>query len=179
MFYEFGLGLGFLATTRLDQGPRVHPICPVMDGDGLYAFIVPGPKLRDLERDGRYALHSETFPPPNQDDAFYVTGTVVTQIACGLCVKNASALRGSSSRKRRRRDRTGCGVPRDGESRVRSHAQRLGRGWAGSSVRPEVEESMGILGGSNGPHPLRSERLIHPSGVESSTCLRARTSGRG
>ncbi len=37
-------------------------------------MIVPGPKLDDLRRDGRYALHGETFPPPDQDDAFYVTG---------------------------------------------------------------------------------------------------------
>ncbi len=71
------IGLGFLATTREDGGPRVHPICPLLTDDGLYAFIVPGPKLEDLHRDGRYALHSETFPPPHHDDAFYVTGTAV------------------------------------------------------------------------------------------------------
>jgi len=75
MFYEHGLGLGFLATTRADGGPRVHPICPVLRGD-LYAFIVPGPKLADLRRDPRYALHSETFPPPRHDDGAYVTGRV-------------------------------------------------------------------------------------------------------
>jgi hypothetical protein len=77
LLYEFGdIGLGFLATTRVDGGPRVHPVCPVLDDDGLYAFVVPGPKLEDLRRDGRYALHSETFPPPRHDDAFYVTGRV-------------------------------------------------------------------------------------------------------
>ena len=76
LLYEGGrIGLGFLATTREDGGPRVHPICPFVTDDGLYAFIVPGPKREDLHRDGRYALHSETFPPPHHDDAFYVTGT--------------------------------------------------------------------------------------------------------
>lgn len=75
MFYEHGLGLGFLATTRPDGGPRVHPICPVLAGN-LYAFIVPGPKLADLRRDSRYALHSETFPPPRHDDGTYLTGRV-------------------------------------------------------------------------------------------------------
>jgi hypothetical protein len=76
LLYEAGrIGLGFLATTREDGGPRVHPICPLLTDDGLYAFIVPGPKREDLHRDGRYALHSETFPPPHHDDAFYVTGT--------------------------------------------------------------------------------------------------------
>jgi hypothetical protein len=73
MFYEQGLGLGFLATIRPDGGPRVHPICPVLAGS-LYAFIVPGPKLADLRRDSRYALHSETFPPPRHDDGAYLTG---------------------------------------------------------------------------------------------------------
>jgi hypothetical protein len=74
--YEFDVGLGFLGTTRPDGGPRVHPICPLLTDEGLYAFIVPGPKLADLRRDPRYALHSETFPPPRHDDAFYLTGRV-------------------------------------------------------------------------------------------------------
>jgi hypothetical protein len=79
LLYEAGrIGLGFLATTREDGGPRVHPICPFVTDGGLYAFIVPGPKREDLHRDGRYALHSETFPPPHHDDAFYVTGTAVS-----------------------------------------------------------------------------------------------------
>lgn len=76
MLYEVGLGLAFLATVRADGGPRVHPICPVMTEEGIYGFIVPGPKLRDLQRDGRYAFNSITFPPPRQDDAFYATGVV-------------------------------------------------------------------------------------------------------
>jgi hypothetical protein len=74
MFYEHGIGLGFLATVRTDGGPRVHPICPILTDSGLYGFIVRGPKLSDLHRDPRYSLHSETFGPPNHDDAFAVTG---------------------------------------------------------------------------------------------------------
>jgi len=74
LFYVHGIGLGFLATIRADGGPRVHPICPVVTESGLYGMIIPGPKLDDLRRDPRYALHSETVAPPNQDDAFYVTG---------------------------------------------------------------------------------------------------------
>ena len=76
MFYEHGLGLGFLGTSRPDGGPRVHPISPILFEGSLFGMIVPGPKLRDLTRDGRYALHSETFPPPRHDDAFYITGKV-------------------------------------------------------------------------------------------------------
>ena len=76
LFYEHGLGLGFLATVRADGGPRVHPICPLLE-EGLHGFIVPGPKLQDLRRDNRYALHTETFPPPRHDDTFYLTGAAV------------------------------------------------------------------------------------------------------
>lgn len=75
MLYQHGLGLGFLATVRADGGPRVHPVCPVL-ADNLYAFIVPGPKLADLRRDGRYALCSETCAPPRHDDNVYLTGTI-------------------------------------------------------------------------------------------------------
>lgn len=74
--YQWDVGLGFLATVRVDGGPRVHPICPVLNGDGLYALIVPGPKLYDLRRDPRYALHTDTRPPPRHDDGFYITGSV-------------------------------------------------------------------------------------------------------
>jgi hypothetical protein len=76
LFYDHGIGLGFLATVRRDGGPRVHPICPIFTGTGLYAFIVPGPKLADLHRDPRYSLHCETFPPPDHDDAFMMSGVV-------------------------------------------------------------------------------------------------------
>ena len=76
LLYEFGgIGLGFLATVRPDGGPRVHPVCPVISAAGLHLLIVPGPKLGDLRRDPRYSLHSETFPPPREDDGFAVTGT--------------------------------------------------------------------------------------------------------
>ncbi len=76
MLFEFDVGLAFLGSVRADGGPRVHPISPLVTDEGLYAFIVPGPKLDDLRRDSRYALHSETFPPPRHDDAFYVTGRI-------------------------------------------------------------------------------------------------------
>jgi hypothetical protein len=73
LLYQFGVGLAFLATIRPDTGPRLHPMCPIFHHQRLLAFIVPSPKQRDLERDGRYALHC--FPPADNEDAFYVTGT--------------------------------------------------------------------------------------------------------
>ena len=72
LLYQVGVGLGFLATTRPDGGPRVHPMCPVLHDVGLFAFIIPSPKQRDLRRDGRYALHS--FPCENNEDAFSCHG---------------------------------------------------------------------------------------------------------
>ena len=73
-FYQWDIGLAFLATVRRDGGPRVHPVCPVISAAGLHVLIQAGPKQADLRRDGRYALHSETCPPPRHDDGFSVTG---------------------------------------------------------------------------------------------------------
>lgn len=72
ILYHFGVPLGYLATVRKDGGPRVHPFCPILCDGGLYGLIGPSPKQRDLARDGRYAIHS--FPLPDRDDEFYVTG---------------------------------------------------------------------------------------------------------
>ncbi len=77
LLYQFGVGLGFLGTVRPDGGPRLHPMCPIVHGDGLYALLVPSPKARDLRRDPRYALHA--FPPEHDEDAIYLTGEVVVR----------------------------------------------------------------------------------------------------
>ncbi len=74
MIYQFGPGLGYIATVRPDGGPRMHPFCPIQYGDGLYGLIADSPKQRDLLRDGRYAFH--TFPQAEGDDEFYLTGRV-------------------------------------------------------------------------------------------------------
>jgi hypothetical protein len=72
LLYQVGVGLGFLATTRPDGAPRLHPMCPLLHETGLFAFIIPSPKQRDLRRDGRYALHS--FPCEDNEDAFFCAG---------------------------------------------------------------------------------------------------------
>ncbi len=72
LLYQFGVGLGFLATVRSDGGPRVHPMCPLLHEAGLYGFLVPSPKRGDLLRDGRFSIHS--FPSEENEDAFYITG---------------------------------------------------------------------------------------------------------
>jgi len=73
--YEVSIGLGFLATVRRDGGPRVHPVCPILSPAGLHVLVTPGPKQQDLRRDGRYALHTETCPPPIHEDGCMLTGT--------------------------------------------------------------------------------------------------------
>jgi hypothetical protein len=80
LFTQFGVGLAYLATIRPDGGPRLHPMCPLIAEDGLFAFLIPSPKERDLLRDGRFAMHA--FPPEEVDDEFCLTGTA-TAIAPG------------------------------------------------------------------------------------------------
>ena len=72
LLYQFGVGLGFLATIRVDGGPRLHPMCPLVTEDALLGFLHPSPKRQDLLRDGRYTLHC--FPPDDNEDAFVVSG---------------------------------------------------------------------------------------------------------
>src|SRR3954453_22160320 len=72
LLQQYGPGMAYLATVRADGGPRVHPVSPVITDEGLYCFVVASPKRRDLERDGRYALHS--YPPEESDDEAYLTG---------------------------------------------------------------------------------------------------------
>ena len=75
LLYQFGVGLAYLSTTRRDGGPRVHPMCPIIVDDLLVGLIVPGPKMNDLIRDGRYAMHS--FAAEQNEDAFYITGRAI------------------------------------------------------------------------------------------------------
>jgi hypothetical protein len=69
---HYGQAFGYLATVRLDGGPRLHPVSPVIADGGLFCFVLSSPKRRDLERDGRYALHA--YPPENSDDEAYLAG---------------------------------------------------------------------------------------------------------
>lgn len=70
--YQYGPGLAYLATVRADGGPRVHPVSPAISEGGLYCVLLDTPKRRDLERDGRYAMHA--FPPDDDDNEACMQG---------------------------------------------------------------------------------------------------------
>jgi hypothetical protein len=58
--------LAYLATTRRDGAPRVHPVSPqIIDGRLYVCTPRRSPKAQDQIRDGRYAMHLL----PGEDDA--------------------------------------------------------------------------------------------------------------
>jgi len=78
-------GIAYLATTRIDGAPRIHPVCPAIVDDRMILGIIPDtPKRRDLERDGRCAIHG--LPGPN-DAEICVSGT-----ARGLSAQDVARL---------------------------------------------------------------------------------------
>ena len=106
LLYARGDGEALLVTVRGADLPRVHPInVGVIDG-GLYAFLLPSPKRTDLERDGRFALH--THQDPAAPDEFSVRGraTVVDDPAARASGWRRVVLRGGRhlpARRARRR----------------------------------------------------------------------------
>ena len=74
-----GRGTGLLATVRDDLPPRIHPMSvEIVEGHLLTVVLGGSAKARDLQADGRYALHSHQDPA--KPDEFQVRGraSVVT-----------------------------------------------------------------------------------------------------
>ena len=76
LLYRAGYGSALLITVRGDDPPRAHPISVGIVDGGLYAFILPSPKLEDLRSDGRYALHAHFDPAVPHE--FLIRGRVRT-----------------------------------------------------------------------------------------------------
>lgn len=76
LIYANGAGEGLFVTVRGDQPPRVHPVnVGVVDGR-LYTFVqAASAKRRDLDEDGRYALHAHIDPAAPSE--FMVRGHAV------------------------------------------------------------------------------------------------------
>ncbi|HEX7495808.1 MAG TPA: pyridoxamine 5'-phosphate oxidase family protein [Candidatus Limnocylindrales bacterium] len=62
LLYRTETGEALLATVRGDDPPRIHPIWVGIVGGRMYAFILKSAKRTDLERDGRFALHTHVDP---------------------------------------------------------------------------------------------------------------------
>jgi hypothetical protein len=59
--------IAFLATTRPDGSPRLHPFCPVLAGGRLLAAIPrSSPKGNDLRREPRCAIHALSGPEDDE-----------------------------------------------------------------------------------------------------------------
>ncbi len=65
-------GVAFLGTVGMDGVPRIHPFIPMVHDGGLWAFVIESPKQRDLDRSGRFAIHSLLGP---SDESFYCAGS--------------------------------------------------------------------------------------------------------
>jgi hypothetical protein len=68
----------YLASLRADGSPRVHPFSPFVGNSHLYAFMEPtSPKAKDLQRDGRYAMHSLVTDGDGTNGEFLISGQAV------------------------------------------------------------------------------------------------------
>jgi pyridoxamine 5'-phosphate oxidase-like protein len=65
----------YVGTVRKDGYPRVHPFTPFVSSGRLFAFMEPtSPKAHDLQRDGRYVIHSLVKDSNGSDGEFSITG---------------------------------------------------------------------------------------------------------
>jgi hypothetical protein len=68
--------IAYLATTKPDGSPRLHPVRPFIGENDLYLFINrKSPKRQDLLHDGRYALHDSVFQTNGVSTEFLITGS--------------------------------------------------------------------------------------------------------
>ena len=82
LLHARGDGEALLATVRgADSPPRIHPInVGIFDGE-LVAFLLDSAKRLDLERDGRYALHTHQDPAAPDELSIRGHARVVTDPA--------------------------------------------------------------------------------------------------
>lgn len=68
-------GVAYLATVRSDGSPRVHPVTTRIREGRLFVRMDPAsPKVKDLRRNGQYALHSQVLDTSGAGGEFAVSG---------------------------------------------------------------------------------------------------------
>jgi hypothetical protein len=68
----------YIATIRHDGYPRIHPFTPFVGSGCLFAFMEPtSPKAKDLQRDGRYSIHSLVADFEGSNGEFQITGRAI------------------------------------------------------------------------------------------------------
>src|SRR5690349_6029662 len=86
--------VAYLATVRGDGAPRVYPVTPIIGEGRLFLFMEPtSPKGRDLQRDGRYAMHCSVENSGGGSGEFFIAGhaQMVEDPALRLVATNASS----------------------------------------------------------------------------------------
>jgi hypothetical protein len=77
--HRLGGKVSFLATIRADGSPRLHPVTPHVGEGELFVYMDPGsPKIADLRRDPRYALHCSVADSGGGDGEVAVRGRATT-----------------------------------------------------------------------------------------------------
>jgi hypothetical protein len=67
--------VAFIATIAADGSPRCNPVQPVICEGRLLLFVEPtSPKVDDLRRDGRFAMHSLIDNPTGAGGEFSIKG---------------------------------------------------------------------------------------------------------
>jgi hypothetical protein len=65
----------YLATVKSDGYPRVHPFTPFIGSGHLFAFMEPAsPKGKDLQRTGKYSMHSLVTDMNGTNGEFQING---------------------------------------------------------------------------------------------------------
>jgi general stress protein 26 len=68
--------VAYLATTRKDGSPRLHPFTPIIGEGHLFVFMEPtSPKGNDLRRGSRYAIHCSVTDTSGESGEITLSGT--------------------------------------------------------------------------------------------------------
>lgn len=73
-------GVMYLGSITADGYPRVHPVTPFVAEGHLFVFMDPrSPKARDLQRVGKFAMHSLVTDANGTGGEFLIMGHAVSQ----------------------------------------------------------------------------------------------------